>query len=66
MTTSEPDGERLLKPGEVARIFGVDTKTVGTWVDAGLLTVRRTLGGHRRYKASEIRAALEAQAEPTP
>lgn len=48
------ESERLLTPGEVARLFGVDPKTVSRWADAGKLEALRTLGGHRRYRAVEV------------
>ena len=51
--------EQLLTPGEVAQLFGVDPKTVSRWADAGKLDALRTLGGHRRYRASEVHALLE-------
>ena len=51
--------ERLLTPGEVAALFRVDPKTVTRWAKAGKLTSIRTLGGHRRYKESEVRGLLE-------
>lgn len=47
---------RLLRPGEVAALFSVDTQTVGRWADDGKLTVIRTLGGHRRYDPAEVHA----------
>ncbi len=49
-----------MTPGEVARLFGVDPKTVTRWAAAGKLRAMRTLGGHRRYRASEVRALLDA------
>lgn len=49
----------LLTPGEVARLFGVDPKTVTRWAGAGKLTALRTLGGHRRYRSTEVLALLE-------
>ena len=39
-------------------MFRVDPKTVTRWAKAGKLTSIRTLGGHRRYKESEVRALL--------
>jgi excisionase family DNA binding protein len=48
-----------LTPGEVARLFGVDPKTVTRWAAAGKLTPQRTLGGHRRYRADEVRGLLD-------
>jgi len=50
--------EVLLTPAEVASLFRVDPKTVTRWAKAGKLTSIRTLGGHRRYKDSEIKALL--------
>jgi excisionase family DNA binding protein len=52
--------EVLLTPAEVASLFRVDPKTVTRWAKAGKLTSIRTLGGHRRYKDSEVRALLNS------
>ena len=49
-----PDAEILLTPREVADLFGVDPKTVTRWAIAGKLTSIRTLGGHRRFRKSEV------------
>jgi excisionase family DNA binding protein len=54
------DQEVLLTPAEVASLFRVDPKTVTRWAKSGKLTSIRTLGGHRRYKESEVRALLTA------
>ena len=51
--------ENLLTPAEVAALFRVDPKTVTRWAKAGKLTSIRTLGGHRRYKESEVKALLK-------
>lgn len=53
-------GERLLTPAEVAELFRVDPKTVARWAVAGRIGSTRTLGGHRRYRESEIQALLTA------
>jgi excisionase family DNA binding protein len=50
--------EVLLTPAEVASLFRVDPKTVTRWAKAGKLTSIRTLGGHRRYKESEVKSLL--------
>jgi excisionase family DNA binding protein len=55
--------ENLLTPAEVASLFRVDPKTVTRWAKAGKLTSIRTLGGHRRYKESEVRTLLKVIAE---
>lgn len=54
--------ETLLTPAEVASLFRVDPKTVTRWAKAGKLTAIRTLGGHRRYRQSEVQALISAQA----
>ena len=51
--------EKLLTPAEVAAMFRVDPKTVTRWAKAGKLSSIRTLGGHRRYRESEIRELIE-------
>jgi excisionase family DNA binding protein len=51
--------EQLLTPSEVAAMFRVNPKTVTRWARAGKLTAIRTLGGHRRFRASEIRRCLD-------
>jgi excisionase family DNA binding protein len=55
LTNTEP----LLTPSEVANMFRVDPKTVTRWAKAGKITAIRTLGGHRRFKESEVRKLLE-------
>ena len=50
--------ELLLTPAEVASLFRVDPKTVTRWAKSGKLTSIRTLGGHRRYKESEVKELL--------
>ena len=57
--------ELLLTPAEVAALFRVDPKTVTRWAKAGKLTSIRTLGGHRRYKESEVKALLKTIASNT-
>ena len=54
------DAEPLLTTAEVATMFRVDPKTVTRWAKAGKLTSIRTLGGHRRYRESEVKALLNS------
>ena len=58
MSTKPNDAELLLTPAEVAGMFRVDPKTVTRWAKAGKLSSIRTLGGHRRYRESEVRELL--------
>lgn len=54
MNSRNPDPERLLTPSEVAALFRVDPKTVTRWAKAGKIGSIRTLGGHRRFRESEV------------
>ena len=58
MSNFSRDHEVLLTPAEVASLFRVDPKTVTRWAKAGKLTAVRTLGGHRRYRQSEVQSLL--------
>jgi excisionase family DNA binding protein len=51
--------DELLTPAEVAALFRVNPKTVTRWARAGKITAIRTLGGHRRFRASEIQRCIE-------
>ena len=55
----QPTNDALLTPAEVAALFRVNPKTVTRWARAGKITAIRTLGGHRLFRASEIRRCLE-------
>lgn len=52
----------LLRPREVADLFGVRTSTIARWAREGKLTPLRTLGGHRRYSRQGIRRLLAKDA----
>ena len=60
MSSFSRDHETLLTPAEVASLFRVDPKTVTRWAKAGKLTAVRTLGGHRRYRQSEVQSLLNS------
>jgi excisionase family DNA binding protein len=60
MPLNSSNQERLLTPSEVAALFRVDPKTVTRWAKAGKLTSIKTLGGHRRYKETEVIALLKS------
>ena len=63
MSNRIPDAEVLLTPKEVAQRFHVNPKTVTRWAKAGKLTAIRTLGGHRRYRESEVLERLREYKE---
>ncbi len=60
MSSQNAEAENLLTPAEVAALFRVDPKTVTRWAKAGKIGSIRTLGGHRRFRESEVRALLES------
>jgi excisionase family DNA binding protein len=55
---SEAAAGEILSTAEVARLFSVSPGTVTRWADAGKLHSFRTVGGHRRFYASEIEKHL--------
>lgn len=50
--------DKLMTPGEVARVFRVDPKTVTRWCTSGRLPSVTTPGGHRRIWQSEVERLL--------
>ena len=63
---SDAEYEELLTPAECAALWKVDPKTITRWAKKGLLTSKRTLGGHRRYRKSEVMALLRPVPERPP
>jgi excisionase family DNA binding protein len=57
ISTPDPD-DRLLRPREVAELFGVRPTTIARWSRTGKLTPLFTPGGHRRYSRAALRALL--------
>jgi excisionase family DNA binding protein len=53
--------KELLTPSEVAVMFRVNPKTVTRWARSGRISCIKTLGGHRRFRASEIRDLLTTE-----
>jgi excisionase family DNA binding protein len=58
MASGEP---RLLRPAEVAAVFGVNAKTVARWAKEGKLRSVRTPGGHMRLYEEDVRALVAEQ-----
>lgn len=56
--------EQLLRPGQVAALFQVSRRTICDWARAGLLDAIITPGGHRRFRAGQVRALLETRRVP--
>ncbi len=64
MSDKPEEIERYLTPSEVAAMFRVDPKTVTRWAQAGKIGSIRTLGGHRRYRETEVYALLRGYEPP--
>jgi excisionase family DNA binding protein len=59
----DDDDDSLLTPGEVARLFRVDVKTVRGWDASGKLKAVKTPGGHRRFRRSSVDKFLAEEKE---
>ncbi|GLY89543.1 helix-turn-helix domain-containing protein [Actinoallomurus iriomotensis] len=53
----------LLRPREVAEIFGVRTTTIARWAREGRITAVPTPGGHRRYHRADVQTLLDARTD---
>lgn len=58
--------EQLYTSREAAELLGVTPRTVQLWADNGVLSARRTHGGHRRFEASEIETVRQKFADQAP
>lgn len=55
MQSESPSGNgALCSPGEAAKILGVSPKTVQLWMDGGILSGWKTVGGHRRVTVESV------------
>lgn len=55
------EDDDLLTPSEVAALFSVSSRTVTRWTNEGKIAAAvRTLGGHRRYRYSDVAEAERA------
>ena len=53
------DRNELLTPAEAARLLGVTPNTVTRWSRAGKVSAIQTMGGHRRFRRSEVERVLQ-------
>ncbi len=60
------DSSEWVSLRRAADILGVHPATVRNWADKGDLASRRTPGGHRRFKRSDLMKVAEAQGELQP
>lgn len=52
--------ETLLRPGQVAVLLQVSRRSVAYWAQCGKLPFIETPGGHRRFRASDVRSLIDA------
>lgn len=55
--------ETMYTTVEAARIIGVTPRTIQLWADAGVISARKTPGGHRRISASILKAFVKQLGE---
>jgi len=64
MEIENPPPDRVLTAGEAAARLSVSVSTLAKWCRAGKIPAVRTLGGHRRFRESEIDAIVASVNEP--
>ncbi len=57
-TSQRDQSDRLIPPREAAARFGVSPRSLRRWHSQGLIRAKRTVGGHRRYRESDVSALL--------
>lgn len=50
---------------QAAKLLGVHPSTVRLWADKGILPVRRTEGGHRRFRRSDLEIWIQSRIQTT-
>lgn len=51
---TESSAEEFLRPAEAARLLHVSPQTISRWAKEGRIGYVVTLGGHRRFRATEV------------
>jgi excisionase family DNA binding protein len=60
MEIDMPSDKKLLSPSEAAAILNISPITIKVWAQDGKIPFSSTLGGHRRFKLSDINNILDA------
>jgi excisionase family DNA binding protein len=56
-----PPNVKWLSLQEASKMLGVHPSTLRQWADSGKIPTVRTIGGHRRFAESDVRALLEPE-----
>src|ERR1700758_3574875 len=64
--TSTQTEDQWLSLREAAEMLGMHPATVRLWADRNEIPSRRTSGGHRRFRRTDIEARLRQESEPKP
>lgn len=56
----DDEHRQFLTPKQAAAVLHVDTKTIARWEQARKIGSIKTVGGHCRYRRSEIYALLQS------
>lgn len=66
MTTNDLPPTEWVSLREAADMLGVHPATVRNWADRGDLPTRRTPGGHRRFRRSDLQQWVKTKESPPP
>lgn len=55
---------KMLRPGEVALLLQVSRRTISDWARDGRIAFILTPGGHRRFRARDVRRLVDSMHEP--
>lgn len=56
--THSDSNSQMVAVGDAARLLGVSVKTIRRWEASGKISGRRTPGGQRRFRLSDINELL--------
>ena len=62
----QQSGDEWLSLREAAELLGIHPATVRLWADRSEIPSRRTSGGHRRFRRSDIESRLRQEEVPKP
>ena len=66
LMSSSQNEDEWLSMRQAAEMLGMHPATVRLWADRNELPSRRTTGGHRRFRRSDIEARLQQEVERKP